>query len=94
MFYSDGNVGPGDCDLDTKFDMSTMAVGAYYYNDRDYTITGGVPDWMLGRKLIQPPNDERNNNAASGYIRFINPVSWWVYVLFDSRSSSVPTWWS
>ena len=35
--------------LDTKFEISTMAIGAYYYTDRDYMITGGVPDWMLGR---------------------------------------------
>ena len=92
VFYSDGNIGPGDCTLDTKFEISTMAIGAYYYTDRDYMITGGVPSWMLGRMLIRPPNDDRFNEAASGYIRFTNTVDWWVYVLFDSRSSSIPTW--
>ena len=92
VFYSDGNVGPVECALDTKFELSTMAVGTYYYTDRNYIITGGIPDWMLGRMLIQPPNDDRFNEAASGYIHFTNPVSWWVYVLFDSRSASIPTW--
>ncbi|WP_319405950.1 hypothetical protein [uncultured Desulfosarcina sp.] len=47
---------------------------------------------MLGRTLIQTPNDELKNSAASGYMRFTNPVSYWVYVLFDSRSSSIPNW--
>ena len=71
-----------------------MAIGAYYYTDEKYMITGGVPDWMLGRMLIQSPNIkyESYNWFASGYIRFTNPVSWWVYVLFDSRSASIPTW--
>jgi hypothetical protein len=47
---------------------------------------------MAGRTLIQTPNDERNDSRASGYLRFTVPVSYWVYVLFDSRSSSVPNW--
>ncbi|MBC2709792.1 MAG: hypothetical protein HGJ94_01890 [Desulfosarcina sp.] len=87
VFYSHG-----DCALDSKFDKTTMAVAAYYYTDRNYTITDGVPDWMLGRTLIQTPNNEKKNSAASGYVRFTTPVSWWVYVLFDSRSSSIPSW--
>jgi hypothetical protein len=47
---------------------------------------------MIGRMLIQTPNDERFNRTASGYIRFTNPVNWWVYVLFDSRASTIPDW--
>ena len=84
--------GPGDCILDSKFQTGTVRVGASLYTDRAYTITGGIPDWMVGRTLIQTPNDERNNNNASGYIRFTAPVSYWVYVLFDSRSASIPNW--
>ncbi|MBC2697903.1 MAG: hypothetical protein HF974_06075 [ANME-2 cluster archaeon] len=80
------------CLLDPKFGTGTVNVGASYYTDRSYTITGGVPSWMVGRTLIKTPNDERTNSAASGYVRFTNPVSWWVYVLFDSRSSSIPNW--
>ena len=41
---------------------------------------------------IETPNDEKKNYSASGYITFTTPVSWWVYVLFDSRSASVPAW--
>ena len=84
--------GPGDCILDSKFRLGSIRVGASLYTDRAYTITGGIPDWMVGRTLIQTPNDELNNNAASGYIRFTAPVSYWVYVLFDSRSASIPNW--
>ena len=69
-----------------------MKVGAVPYTDRDYTIKGGVPDFMIGRTLIRTPNDERSDASSSGYVRFSNPVSWWVYVLFDSRSSSIPNW--
>ena len=84
--------GPGDCILDSKFGLGSIRVTEFLYTDRAYTITGGVPDWMLGRNLIQSPNDDRFSEVASGYIRFTNPVSWWVYVLFDSRSASIPAW--
>jgi hypothetical protein len=66
--------------------------GLRYYTDRTYTITGGVPSWMVGRMLIQTPNDQKKNSSGSGYIRFENPVNWWVYVLFDRRSTNVPNW--
>ena len=65
VFYSNGSSSSGTtttgCGLESKFDESTMAVGAYLYTDRNYYFTGGVPDWMLGRTLIQTPNDELNN---------------------------------
>jgi hypothetical protein len=81
-----------NCSLGGQFETVTAKVSQYLYTDRTYTITGGVPSWMVGRKMIQTPNDERNNKSSSGYIRFTTPVSYWVYVLFDSRSSSVPDW--
>ena len=84
--------GPGDCRLDDRFESGVARTAEPLYTDRAYTITGGVPDWMVGRTLIQTPNDERSNSSASGYLRFTVPVSYWVYVLFDSRSSSVPAW--
>jgi hypothetical protein len=80
------------CALDPKFGETVVDIGAYYYTDRTYTISGGIPSWMVGRTLIQTPNDEKNNSLASGYISFTTPVSWWVYVLFDSRSANVPDW--
>jgi len=84
--------GPISCTLDPKFSTTTMQKNAYYYIDRDYRITGGFSDWMIGRTLIQTPNDERFDESDSGYVRFTNPVDWWVYVLFDSRSKSIPDW--
>ncbi|BBO77631.1 hypothetical protein DSCW_50480 [Desulfosarcina widdelii] len=95
VFYSNsvgGMTTTSGCELESKFAESEVAVGAYLYTDRDYFITGGVPDWMLGRTIIQTPNDERYNNSASDYIRFTTPVSYWVYVVYDSRSSSAPNW--
>jgi hypothetical protein len=89
---STGTSGSSGCSLNAKFKTTPMKVGASYYTDRNYTIGGGVPDWMVGRTLIRTVNDERSNTSASGYIRFSNPVNWWVYVLFDSRSSAIPGW--
>jgi len=99
VFYGNSVAGSGGgtttttgCGLESKFAESKVTVGTYLYTDRDYFITGGVPDWMLGRTIIQTPNDDRKNTSASDYIRFTTPVSYWVYVVFDSRSSSVPNW--
>ena len=69
-----------------------MNSGIKYYTDRSYTITGGVPSWMVGRSIIKTPNDERLNIGSSGYMRFSNPVDWYVYVLFDSRAANLPDW--
>ena len=101
VFYSDGSGGvsdntdettSADSSLAGSFEESSVATRAYLYTDRSYYITGGIPDWMIGRTLIQTPNDERYNSASSGYINFTNTVDWWVYVLFDSRSASIPNW--
>jgi len=92
VFYGKGGSGQDDCTLNTKFEESIIKATAYYYTDRDYTIAGGLPDWMIGRTLIQTPNDERSGSSESGYVRFTNSVDWWVYVLFDSRASSIPNW--
>jgi hypothetical protein len=83
---------PAGCVLNSKFKTSTIRVGEDYYTDRSYTITGGMPSWMVGRNMIRTVNDERLNKASSGYLRFSNPVDWYVYVLFDSRASNVPDW--
>jgi hypothetical protein len=101
VFYSDGSGGvsdntdettSADSSLAGSFEESSVATRAYLYTDRSYYIKGGIPNWMIGRTLIQTPNDERYNSASSGYINFINTVDWWVYVLFDSRSASIPNW--
>lgn len=84
--------GPENCELDSIFVTGNANVGEKLYTDRDYTITGGIPDWMAGRTLIRTPNDDRKNSASDGYLRFTPAVGHWVYVLFDSRSSSVPNW--
>ena len=83
---------PSTCTLNAKFQETTISNGIEYYTDRSYTIQGGLPDFMVGRSLIKTPNDERLNNASSGYMRFSNPVDWWVYVLFDSRAANLPDW--
>jgi len=82
----------GGCTLDGNFQETTIQVRAQYYTDRDYTITGGMPDWMTGRTLIRTGNDDRFDSSASGYLTFTTPVDWWVYVLFDSRAADMPSW--
>ena len=91
VFYGSAGV-PLACLLDSRFKQTDINTGKYYYADRSYTIVDGIPSWMVGKTLIQTLNDERNNNASNGYIRFTNPFSGWVYVLFDSRSASIPNW--
>ena len=80
------------CNLSSKFEQSTIRTGVAYYTDRSYIIKGGLPNWMVGRNLIETPNDDRLNNSASGYLRFSNPIDWYVYVLFDSRAANLPDW--
>ena len=84
--------GSTGCALNGKFEEIPIKLGDYYYTDRNYTIMGGIPDWMIGRTLIQTVNDERADKSSSGYVRFTNQGDLWVYVLFDSRSSSIPNW--
>ena len=94
VFYGQAGTAPGlsgGCTLVGNFQETTMQAGPYY-TDRDYAITGGIPDWMTGRTLIRTSNDERLDKTASGYLTFTNPVDSWVYVLFDSRSASIPSW--
>ena len=94
VFYSDASsqTTTGDSSSESSLEQDSVAVGTYLYSDRNYRITRGVPDWMIGRTLIQTSNDERRNSSASGYVRFTNTVDWWVYVLFDSRCKTVPNW--
>ena len=94
VFYGEEGTPPPPpaCTLDAKFQERAMQAGAPYYTDRDYTITGGIPTWMVGRTLIRTSNDERLDASSSGYLRFTNPDNWWVYVLFDSRAGSPPSW--
>ena len=80
------------CYLNSKFKQSTLRNGVAYYTDRIHTIKGGVPAFMVGLTLIKTPNAQRLNNAASGYLRFTNPVNSYVYVLFDSRAANLPDW--
>jgi len=80
------------CKLDANFQKTTIETGAHYYTDRNYMVTGGIPDWMAGRTLIKTGNDERFDASASGYLTFTNPTDGWVYVLFDSRTVSTPSW--
>jgi hypothetical protein len=89
---SSASSGSSTCTLNAKFKETPMKVGAYYYTDRSYTLTGGVSNWANGFTLIQTVNDERSNTSSNGYLKFTHPVDGWVYVLFDSRSSSIPNW--
>jgi hypothetical protein len=80
------------CELDPRFEQTTFGEGVAYYTDRNYIINGVVPGYLDGLTLIRTPNNERNVEIPNGYIR-IRIQRWrMVYVLFDSRSASIPNW--
>ena len=64
-----------------------------YYTDRDYTLTS-VPSAYVGMDAILTPNDGRDYTASIGYLKFEMPFDGNVYVAYDSRATSLPTWMS
>ena len=84
---------PSTCILDSQFQQTTLTGNVTYYTDRDYRLTS-VPSKYIGMDMIKTPNDERNLNAASDYLTFKMPYDGMVYVAFDSRAASLPSWMS
>ncbi len=87
---------PGPCALDySKFiQTSSWTLGHTYYTDRAYTITGvqDPSDLQHLCTIIKTPNDDRNNTQLSGYMQFEMPIDAVIYIAFDSRLTSLPTW--
>ena len=64
--------------------------GSNYYNDRDYTITS-LPDLYKGHILMRTSNDDKYD-TASAFLSFDVNQSVTVFVAYDGRISSPPTW--
>lgn len=85
---------PPACVLDFRFDdQDILAEGAAYYTDRDYRLTA-VPSQYIGMKMIKTPNEDRNLTTQTGYLTFEMLSAGTVYVAYDSRANSLPTWMS
>jgi hypothetical protein len=72
------------------YSVSTAQVGALYYIDRSYTITS-LSAGLNGGRLIRAANDDKIVTASS-HLTFTVSAAATVYVGFDKRASTVPTW--
>ena len=79
------------CNLNPKFEQTSVQNGMNYYTDRLYTFTS-VPTFYIGKAMIKTPNNDRNNRCASGYVRFTKSSSGFVYVAYDRRHIALPNW--
>ena len=72
------------------YQSANFAEGELCYVDRDYTITQ-LPVELDGIKGIQTSNDDKNV-AESTYLTFNIDKSAILYVAYDTRVSSYPSW--
>jgi len=64
--------------------------GVMVYSDRDYTYST-VPNWLQGTTYIKTANDDKNSSAAS-FLTFDVNQDVTVYVAYDSRVTTTPSW--
>jgi hypothetical protein len=81
------------CFLASKFVETNLSNGMEYYTDRVYTLTS-VPSAYIGMDTILTPNDDRDLSSPNDYLTFEMPYDGIVYVAFDSRATSLPSWMS
>ncbi len=99
VLHSQTNIGDqcggGECTLDPKFNQTySWGLGSTYYTDRAYTITNvsDPDDLTCLAAIIKTPNNDTSNTQSSGYMKFEMPFDGYVYIAFDSRLTSLPTW--
>ncbi|MCJ8164629.1 DUF4082 domain-containing protein [Pontibacter sp. E15-1] len=73
-----------------SYTVTDLAVGKRMYTDRTYQITS-VPASLQGATLIQPPNDDKRNTSSS-LLTFNLTRDATVYVAYDPRGTSLPSW--
>jgi hypothetical protein len=69
-----------------------LGVGSSYYVDRTYTITE-VPAEVKYASWIKTGNADKTN-TSDNFINFTLPRDAVVYIAYDSRATSLPTWMS
>ena len=79
------------CDLDPKFEQTTLREGMEYYTDRPYTLSN-VPSHYVGLDMIKTLNDDKENTCGSDYITFALLKDTTVYVAYDKRAEILPDW--
>ena len=70
--------------------VNGLAVGDPVYIDRGYTYTG-VPAIIQGQTYIQTANNDKNRTEAN-FLTFSVNQGVTVYVAYDSRATSLPSW--
>ncbi len=66
-----------------------LAVGSTVFGDRDFTYTA-VPDALLGAEYVQTACDSKNFSGELGTLTAGNSIT--LYVAYDTRLGSAPTW--
>ncbi|MBN1479105.1 VCBS repeat-containing protein [candidate division KSB1 bacterium] len=72
------------------YTLGFLNVGDQYYTDRDFTITD-IPQDLKGLLWIKTANEDQYSTSSS-LIEYRLDQSARIYVAYDSRATSVPTW--
>ncbi len=70
--------------------LGQLNTGVVYYSDRTYKITS-VPSVLTGSPFIKTPNDDKMNTSTN-ILSFTLGQAATVYVAYDPRVTSLPTW--
>ncbi|MCZ7649484.1 MAG: Ig-like domain-containing protein [Planctomycetota bacterium] len=73
----------------TAYEVDTLAAGKLVYVDRAFTFTN-VPAAYAGQEFIRTANNDKTVNAAN-YLTFTLTAAASVYVAYDVRASSAPS---
>lgn len=73
-----------------KYQLSKLAAGAVYYTDRSYDITS-APSYLVNTPFIQTANEDKINKSSSLLSFNLNHAGT-VYVAYDPRATTLPTW--
>ncbi len=76
--------------LSSSFTKGTFTAGSTFYTDRTYAITS-VPSNLNGDLLIKTHNDDKLN-TSSNYLSFTVNQASTVFVAFDTRITTHPSW--
>ncbi len=69
---------------------SSLSTGDRYYTDRSYSISS-LPSYLSGAEYIKTANNDKASSNAN-FLSFTLSQSAEVYVIYDSRATSLPSW--
>lgn len=72
------------------YTATSLVIGAKTYTDRTYQVTS-VPSILSGSFIIQTANDDKQS-ASTSFLSFDLSQSSTVYVAYDPRATSLPSW--